>query len=103
MARACRAAGARFLVADQPIHFSACSYGPRMIASVDRLRARLRELAAAEGVPVLQAHERFDWDGVEVRGDMLFGTNEAVLGPLGFERLARLLAPQVLAASTTGS
>ena len=36
--------------------------------------------------------------GVEVRGDMLFASNESVLGTTGYERLARRLAPQVLAA-----
>jgi len=102
MAELCRRSNVRLMVADQPIHFSTCSYGPTMIASVDRMRAALRGLAASLQVPLLQAHEGFDWDGVEVRGDMLFATNEAVLGPLGFERLALRLAPQVLAAAAPG-
>lgn len=98
MAELCRRSGTRLMLADQPIHYSTCSYGPTLIDSVERMRAELRRLAAAASVPVLEAHDGFDWDGVEVRGDMLFASNESVLGPAGYERLARRLAPQVLAA-----
>jgi lysophospholipase L1-like esterase len=98
MAELCRRSGVRLMLADEPIHYSACSYGPTLIDSVERMRAELRRLAAASSVPLLEAHDGFDWDGVEVRGDMLFASNESVLGPEGYERLARRLAPQVLAA-----
>lgn len=98
MAALCRRSGVQLMVVDQPIHYSSCSYGPSLIESVERLRVELRRTAAALQVPVLEAHQGFDWDGVEVRGDMLFSSNESVLGPEGFARLARRLAPQVLAA-----
>ena len=98
MAALCQRSGAQLMLADQPIHYSTCSYGPTLIESVERMRAELRRLAASTSVPLLEAHEGFDWDGVEVRGDMLFASNESVLGPVGYDRLARRLAPQILAA-----
>lgn len=98
MAELCRRSGTALMVADQPIHYSTCSYGPTLIESVERMRRELRTLAASSSVPLLEAHEGFDWDGVEVRGDMLFASNESVLGPEGYARLARRLAPQLLAA-----
>ena len=33
-----------------------------------------------------------------MRGDLLLASNESLMGPEGYERLAGLLAPQVLAA-----
>jgi hypothetical protein len=99
MAELCRRSDARLMLVDQPIHYSACSYGPTLIASVERMRAELRRTTAALGVPLLEAHEGFDWTGVEVRGDMLFSSNESLMGPEGYDRLAGLLAPQVLAAA----
>jgi lysophospholipase L1-like esterase len=98
MAELARRSGTRLLIVDEPIHYSACSYGPTLVESVERMRAEQRRLAASASVPLLEAHEGFDWDGVEVRGDMLFASNESVLGATGYERLARRLAPQVLAA-----
>ena len=99
MAELCRRSGVNLLVVDQPIHYSACSYGPNLIASVERMRAAQRRLAAETGAVLLEAHDGFDWDGVEVRGDLLLSSNETVLGREGYARLARRLAPQVLAAS----
>jgi lysophospholipase L1-like esterase len=97
LAALCRRAGVRLMLADQPIHYSTCSYGPSLIDSVEAMRRELRATAELAGVPLLAAHEGFNWDGVEVRGDLLLASNESVLGPLGYERLARMLAPQVLA------
>ena len=99
MAELCRRSDVRLMLVDQPIHYSACSYGPTLIASVERMRAELRRSTAAMGVTLLEAHQGFDWTGVEVRGDMLFSSNESLLGPEGYARLAALLAPQVLAAT----
>jgi hypothetical protein len=99
LAELCRRSGVRLLVADQPIHYSACSYGPTLIASVDRMRAELRRVAEAAGAGFLEAHEGFDWTGIEVRGDLLFSSNESVMGPEGYARLAGVLAPQILAAA----
>jgi hypothetical protein len=59
------------------------------------MRQQLRQLAGEMGVPLLAAHAGFDWEGVEVRGDMLLASNETVLGRAGYERLAKLLAPQI--------
>src|SRR5688572_15173304 len=99
MAALGRRSGVNFLVVDQPIHYSACSYGPNLTASVERMRAEQRRLAAETGAVVLEAHDGFDWDGVEVRGDLLLASNETVLGREGYARLARRLAPQLLEAS----
>ena len=86
------------MLADQPIHYSTCSYGPSLIESVESMRRDLKATAAQVGAPLLAAHDGFDWEGVEVRGDLLLASNESVLGPVGYERLAQVLAPQVLAA-----
>lgn len=99
LAELCRRSGVKLMVADQPIHYSACSYGPTLIASVERMRAELRKTAAGAGASVLEAHDVFDWTGIEVRGDMLFSSNESVMGAEGYARLAEVLAPQVLAAA----
>jgi lysophospholipase L1-like esterase len=96
-ARLCRRHGARLLWVDQPMHYSTCNYGQTQIDSVERLRADLRAQAAESGLSVLEAHQGFDWTGVEARGDMLLGSNEQVLGPEGYQRLAERLAPQILA------
>jgi lysophospholipase L1-like esterase len=94
----CRRSGVQLMLVDQPIHYSSCSYGPTLTESTERLRAGLRRLSAEAQAPLLEAHEGFDWDGVEVRGDMLLASNESVLGPEGYARLARRLAPQILKA-----
>jgi len=97
-AELCRRSGVTLLYVDQPIHYSACSYGATQIQSVERMRQELRRAAAQAGVRVLEAHARFDWDGVEAHGDMLLGSNESLMGSAGYERLAKVLAPQVLEA-----
>jgi hypothetical protein len=99
LAELCRRSGVKLMVADQPFHYSACNYGPNLIASVDGMRAELRRMTLAAGAGFLEAHDRFDWDGIEVRGDLLFSSNESVMGPEGYARLAEVLAPQVLAAA----
>ncbi len=96
-ARLARRHGAQLMWVDQPMHYSTCNYGPTLIDSVERLRRDLRAQAAESGLAVLEAHQGFDWTGVEARGDMLLGSNEQVLGPAGYERLAQRLAPQILA------
>ena len=98
LAELCRRSGVALMLADQPIHYSSCNYGPSLIQSVEAMRRELRAMTQQEGVPLLSAHDGFDWNGVEVRGDLLLSSNESLLGPLGYERLARMLAPQVLAA-----
>ena len=94
----CRRSGAALLYVDQPIHYSACSYGETQINSVERMRRELRALAGEAGFTVLDAHAGFDWQGVEAHGDLLLGSNESLLGAAGYERLAEVLAPQVLRA-----
>ena len=94
----CRRSGVQLMLVDQPIHYSSCSYGPTLIESVERMRAGLRRLGAEQQTPVLEAHQGFDWDGVEVRGDLLLASNESVLGREGYAHLARRLAPQILKA-----
>ena len=89
-------AGARLMWVDQPIHYSTCSYGDTKIASVEALRVDLRGVCRERGVPVLEAHAGFDWEGLTLAGDLLLGSNETLLGALGYERLARRLAPQIL-------
>jgi hypothetical protein len=98
LAELCRRSSAVLMLVDQPIHYSSCNYGPSLIQSVEAMRVELRATAERTGVPLLAAHEVFDWNGVETRGDMLLASNESLLGPVGYERLARLLAPQVLGA-----
>ncbi|HET7295276.1 MAG TPA: SGNH/GDSL hydrolase family protein, partial [Vicinamibacteria bacterium] len=99
----CARSGVALMLVDQPIHYSACSYGATKIASVERLRAEVQRAADAMGVPVLAAHGRFDWEGVEARGDLLLSSNETALGRVGYEKLAAVLAPQVLAAHAAWS
>jgi hypothetical protein len=94
----CRRSGVRLLQVDQPIHYSACSYGETQIRSVERMRQELRRLSGEAGFTVLDAHAGFDWEGVETHGDLLLGSNESLMGAAGYERLAEVLAPQVLQA-----
>ena len=97
-AELCRRSGAALLWVDQPIHYSACSYGETQIRSVEHMREELRRVARESGFRVLDAHAGFDWEGVQAHGDMLLGSNESLLGAAGYERLARMLAPQILEA-----
>ena len=94
----CRRSGVQLLYVDQPIHYSACSYGDMQIKSVERIRQELRGLAGENGFTMLDAHAGFDWEGVEAHGDLLLGSNESLMGAAGYERLAEVLAPQVLRA-----
>lgn len=103
LARLCARSGVRLLFVDQPIHYSACSYSDAKIASVGRMRAGLRGVAERVGLPVALSQDAMDWDGVDVSGDLLLGSNEAVLGRVGYARLAKLLAPHVLAAHASPS
>jgi hypothetical protein len=97
-AELCRRSGAALLYVDQPLHYSACSYGDTQIRSVEGMRGELRRLARESGFRVLDAHAGFDWDGIEAHGDLLLGSNESLLGAAGYERLAAMLAPQILEA-----
>ena len=92
----CRRSGVQLLYVDQPVHYSACSYGDMQIRSVERIRQELRAMAPENGFTVLDAHAGFDWDGVEAHGDLLLGSNESLMGAAGYERLAEVLAPQIL-------
>lgn len=92
----CARSKVALMLVDPPMHYSACSYGATQIESVERMRKELRRIADETGVPLLAAHTGFDWEGVQVRGDLLLASNESVLGRTGYERLAKLLAPQVL-------
>ena len=47
------------------------------------MRAELRRLSAEAQAPLLEAHDGFDWDGIEVRGDLLLASNESVMGRRG--------------------
>ena len=94
----CRRSGVPLLYVDQPIHYSACSYKETQIKSVEGLRRALREQAGESGFTVLDAHAGFDWEGVEAHGDLILGSNESLMGARGYERLAEVLAPQVLRA-----
>lgn len=94
----CRRSGASLLYVDQPIHYSACSYRETQIRSVEHMREELRRLAGEAGFTVLDAHAGFDWGGIEPHGDLLLGSNESLMGAAGYERLAEVLAPQVLQA-----
>jgi hypothetical protein len=94
----CRRSGVQLLLVDQPIHYSSCSYGPTLIESVEKMRIGLRRLSAEAQAPLLEAHQGFDWDGIEVRGDLLLASNESVLGREGYARLAQRLAPQIVKA-----
>jgi len=98
-AAVCRRSGAQLLYVDQPMHYSACSYGPTQIKSVERMRQELRRSSGEAGFTVLDAHAGFDWEGIESHGDLLLGSNESLMGAAGYERLAEVLAPQVLQAS----
>jgi hypothetical protein len=95
-AELCRRSGVSLMWVDQPMHYSACSYGETQIRSVERMRQELRRVAAESGFRVLDAHAGFDWEGVEAHGDLLLGSNESLMGAAGYERLARVLAPQIL-------
>lgn len=88
----------RPMFVDQPIHYSFCSYGDFKIASVERMRAALRDTCAAKRAALLEAHRTFDWEGLTPGGDLLLASNEFLLGRHGYERLAKLLAPQILQA-----
>jgi hypothetical protein len=94
----CARSGVSLFYVDQPIHYSACSYGETQIQSVERMRRELRRAAGESGFRVLDAHAGFDWDGVEAHGDLLLGSNESLMGAAGYERLAQVLAPQILEA-----
>jgi hypothetical protein len=94
----CRRSGVDLLYVDQPIHYSACSYGDTQIRSVEAMRRDLRALARESGFRVLEAHAGFDWRGIEAHGDLLLGSNESLMGAAGYERLAEVLAPQILQA-----
>jgi hypothetical protein len=65
---------------------------------VERIRQELRRMAGEAGFTMLDAHAGFDWEGVEAHGDLLLGSNESLMGAAGYERLAEVLAPQVLRA-----
>jgi lysophospholipase L1-like esterase len=97
-AELCARSGSRLMWVDQPVHYSACSYGDDKIASIDALRVELRRLCGERGVPMLEAHAGFDWEGLTLSGDLLLGSNETLLGAAGYERLAERLAPQILKA-----
>jgi hypothetical protein len=96
MAEASRRAGATLLMVDQPIHYSVCAYSDTKADEAERLRRDLRDRCREWSVPVLDAHTTIDWHGLRLSDDNL-------LGRLGYERLAKLLAPQILAldAATT--
>ncbi len=97
-AELCRRSGVSLLQVDQPIHYSACSYGDAQIRSVEGMRRDLRRLASESGFGVLDAHAGFDWEGIEAHGDLLLGSNESLMGAAGYARLAQVLAPQILEA-----
>lgn len=90
MADRCRGAGAILLMVDQPVHYSMCAYSDAKVEGAEQLRKALHDLCRERGVPVLSAHTTLDWKGLALGEDNLLGT-------VGYARLAKLLAPQILA------
>ena len=90
LADRCQRAGATLLMVDQPVHYSMCAYSDAKVEGAERLRKALHDLCGERGVPVLSAHTTLDWKGLTLGDDNLLGT-------AGYERLAKLLAPQILA------
>jgi hypothetical protein len=93
IAEAAQRAGAALLIVDQPIHYSVCAYNDDKVDEAESLRKALHDLCRERGVPVLSAHTTLDWHGLKLGDDNL-------LGRVGYERLAKLLAPQILALDT---
>ncbi|MBI3447523.1 MAG: SGNH/GDSL hydrolase family protein [Acidobacteria bacterium] len=85
-----RRSGVRLMLVDQPIEYS--SLPAPAVASLETVRGALRNAAQEEGVPLLEAHAGFDWRGLSVH-------QLVHLGRPGYERLAKRLAPQILAAA----
>jgi hypothetical protein len=85
-----RRSGVQLLLVDQPIDYAELPASE--VESHEALRAALRELSREEGVPLLSAHSTMDWNGLTIR-------EKVHLGRTGYERLARLLAPQILSAA----
>jgi hypothetical protein len=79
--------GVTLMLVDQPIDYTGLSSAD--VESHETLRGALRELAASEKVPLLEAHARFDWSGLKIH-------QKVHLSAEGYDRLAKLLAPQIL-------
>lgn len=86
----CRRSGVRLMFVDQPINDS--GYDPAKRQALATMRRALAESCAQSGVPLLEAQTRLDWTGLP--------HDEVHLGDLGYERLARLLAPQIVELSS---
>jgi hypothetical protein len=56
------------------------------------MRAALAGFCRSNRCPLLKAHSVLDWNGLQIHQDVH-------LGRLGYERLAKLLAPQILHAA----
>lgn len=104
MAAACRAAGARFVVATEPVLGEKLATGnmpsdPRLrepfSGAVRANHAILREEAASAGAVLV--------DGATLAGEPgLFPQDDCHLSPEGYDRLARLFADAVLALPANG-
>jgi hypothetical protein len=79
---------------DQPVDERFALYDENRKAGLQQMRRLLRDFCAGHGIPLLSAHEGFDWTGLTPQDDVH-------PGKLGYDRLAGLLAPQILAASAS--
>lgn len=84
----CKRSGVRFLCVDQPVDLS--GYTSAKARSLAKMREALAVFCRESSLDLLEANSRFDWKGLTSQDDVHPGT-------LGYERLAKLLAPQVLA------
>jgi len=85
-----RRSGATLMLVDQPIDYTGLP--PVEVASYESMREALRQVAAGERLPLLAAQSKLDWTGLRIHQGVHLGAN-------GYERLAKLLAPQILSAA----
>lgn len=88
----CSRAGIRLMAVDQPVDTS--GYDEDSKRGLEAMRLALRQASAEGATTLLEAQSRLDWTGLTPQDDVH-------LGALGYRRLAALLAPQILAASSS--
>jgi len=82
--------GVQLMMVDQPIDYR--QHSSTEVASFEAMRAALAGFCRSNRCPLLNAHSVLDWNGLQIHQDVH-------LGLLGYERLAKLLAPQILHAA----
>ena len=82
--------GAQLMMVDQPIDYR--QHSSSEVASFEAMRAELAAFCRTSRCPLLEAHTALDWTGLQPQDDVH-------LGSLGYARLAKLLAPQILDAA----